>query len=86
MVDGFTSERMFLENQVFQGTAWGPCLWNCFYSDASKAVQDLGFTDVVYADDFNSFKFYARAVPNHEIYQDLRACQHNFTVGELGIK
>ena len=54
-VEGEMSEERALKDQVFQGTVWGPPLWNCFYQDAQVAVNSAGFTDTVFADDLNCF-------------------------------
>ena len=33
------SNKYLLENMVFQGTVWGPLLWNVFYEDSAKAIK-----------------------------------------------
>ena len=50
------SSQMVLSNMVFQGTVWGPPLWNIYYEDAAASVQCFGFEEMVYADDFNARK------------------------------
>ena len=47
------SDDQALANSVFQGTVLGPPLWNYFYADARFSVRNLGFTETVFADDFN---------------------------------
>ena len=42
-VDGVKSLPFVLRNMVFQGTVWGPDLWNTYYSDVSKAVEENDF-------------------------------------------
>ena len=42
-LDGCFSKEIVLSNQVFQGTVWGPPLWNVFYADARTAVAANGF-------------------------------------------
>ena len=44
---------MLLRNMVFQGTVLGPTLWNLFYEDARRAIQEAGFVEIVNADDLN---------------------------------
>ena len=61
IVQGATSDALSMQDMVFQGTVWGPPLWNVFYADARHAIQAAGFEEVVYADDLNAY----RAVPNH---------------------
>ena len=47
---------MDLVNMVYQGTVWGPCLWNAFFGDVVAATSSAGFEAVLYADDLNCFK------------------------------
>lgn len=56
IVGGVMSVDSILANSVFQGTVLGPPLWNLYYADAKQAVRNLGFTETVFADDFNSWK------------------------------
>ena len=44
-----------MENMVYQGTVWGPALWNIFYEDARKAIDELLYEECVYADDLNAY-------------------------------
>ena len=62
IVDGASSSRALLSNSVFQGTALGPALWNCFYADARRPVADCGFTEAVFAYDLN-FSAASRGMP-----------------------
>ena len=43
MVAGSASISMLLQNMVFQGTVWGPILWNCYYEDARHAINKAAF-------------------------------------------
>ena len=61
IVQGATSAALRMQDMVFQGTVWGPPLWNVFYADARIAIQSADFEEVVYADDLNAY----RAIPNH---------------------
>ena len=56
VVEGQRSDKMLLRNMVFQGTELGPTLWNLFYEDARRAIQEAGFVEIVYADDLNGFQ------------------------------
>ena len=40
-----------LRNSVYQGTVWGPPLWNLHCESARHSVNECGFREVVYADD-----------------------------------
>ena len=56
ILDGSASDEIQMTNMVYQGTVWGPCLWNCYFADARFAIRGAGFTEIVYADDINAFK------------------------------
>ena len=59
---------MDLSNQVFQGTCWGPVLWNLFYEDSNTAIENADFTEVKFADDLNAFKeFDAKVKPSSKL-------------------
>ena len=75
VLEGCRSQVFELFNMVFQGTVWGPALWNCFFEDARFAINAEGFDEVVFADDCNAFKAYSRQVSNDIILEDLRDCQ-----------
>ena len=75
IVKGSSSAPRPLRNSVFQGTVWGPPLWNVHYEDARHAVQKLHYDETVYADDFNAFKVFDRGVSNEDIFTDMRKCQ-----------
>ena len=60
---------------VFQGTVWGPILWNCFFEDARLAIRTSGFQEVVFADDLNSCKTYEARTSDAYIMNDLESCQ-----------
>ena len=68
-----------LTNSVFQGTVLGPPLWNVHYGDARFATAKLGFSETVFADDYNSWKGYKiirdDATQVEKILEDLRAAQ-----------
>ena len=56
VIGGAHSPNEILANSVFQGTLLGPPLWNLFYADARIAVNARGFTETVFADDFNCWR------------------------------
>ena len=53
---GARSPKEMLANTVFRGTVFGPLLRNLFYADARFAVNARGFTETVFADDFNCWR------------------------------
>ena len=56
VVGGAHSPEEPLTNSVYQGTVLGSPLWNLFYSDARRSVNDKGFEDSIFADDFNCWR------------------------------
>ena len=75
IVGGSSSVPAPLCNTVFQGTVLGSPLWNLFYVDSSDAVRPKGFTDVVFADDFNCFKPFPAGTSVHNILSECQGCQ-----------
>ena len=75
VVGGTYSALMALKDMVFQGTVWGPVLWNVFYQDARKPVRDAGFTEEVYADDLNAYKSFPLSVANSTALKEGKNCQ-----------
>ena len=56
VVGGQRSDPMILQDMIYQGTVWGPWLWNIFYEDARLALHFASFLEVVFADDLNAFR------------------------------
>ncbi len=75
VVGGEFSKEMPLSNSVFQGTVWGPPLWNCYYADSTQAVGKHGFVDIVFADDLNCTKVMDSKYSNAEILTEAKQCQ-----------
>jgi len=75
VVDGVTSKSCSLRNSVYQGTVWGPPLWNIFFKDARDAIEASGYTETVFADDMNAFKNYDSTCTDATILADLESCQ-----------
>ncbi len=75
IVSGEKSRPMRLRDMVFQGTVWGSQLWNAFFGDCVVAIRGCSFDVVIYADDCNAFRRYARYVANLHIENDMRHCQ-----------
>ena len=51
-----------MTNSVFQGTILGSPLWKIFYADARKSVNNRGYVESVFADDFNAWKGFVATV------------------------
>ena len=77
IVEGQHSKPMPLSNMVYQGTVWGPPLWNLHYADARHAVRQSGFDELVFADDLNAFKGFSKDVADEEIFNEMAVCQNN---------
>ncbi len=75
IVGGERSAETALTNSVFQGTVLGSPLWNLFYVDANSAVRPSGFTEVVFADDFNAWKGFEAGTAVGAILAECRSCQ-----------
>ena len=76
-LSGEQSDGFELTNQVYQGTVWGPPLWNAFFASVLEAASKDGFTGYGFADDLNSFKAYKESASNMDILDDLGQCQTN---------
>ena len=84
VVGGQAAAPAPLRNSVYQGTVWGPPLWNLHYESARHAVNRCGYHEVTYADDMNMSKAFARTTPLSDIQLDMRLCQrslHSWGVG-----
>ena len=75
VVGGQAAAPAPLRNSVYQGTVWGPPLWNLHYESARHSVNECGFREVVYADDKNMSKAFANSTPAVAIHNDMRKCQ-----------
>ena len=75
VLNGAVSEEYVLQDSVFQGTVWGPGLWNTFFADASEAIRSQGFTEIVFADDLNALKEYDGKTESSVILDEMGECQ-----------
>ena len=75
IVSGAHSVEEVLANSVFQGTVLGPPLWNLFYADARFSVRKLGFTETVFADDFNCWIPLDKDVKEVDAVMELSRCE-----------
>ena len=71
------SKPMELLNQVFQGTVWGPPLWNLFCEDARLCLELVSFVALVFADDLNAFKNFLNSVDNDKILSEIDSAQNS---------
>jgi hypothetical protein len=75
VVGGEKSEEVILKNMVFQGTVLGPPLWNMFYEDARRAIEECFFTEVVFADDLNGYREFPGETSNDTVLHSIDKCQ-----------
>lgn len=75
LVEGAESEAQQLRDMVFQGTVFGPMLWNLFFEDVRRPVGDAGFEECIFADDLNAFCTFDRAEPAEEVRRRAGECQ-----------
>ena len=75
VVGGAQGEDMTLTDMIFQGTVWGPWLWNNFYEDARIAINEALFQEIVYADDLNAFREFLLRTPNADVFCATTSCQ-----------
>ena len=77
VVGGEMSENIALENQVYQGTVWGPPLWNSYYADSREPIQKNRFNEIVFADDLNAWRKYTAGSEHKDMKKDMEQCQHD---------
>ena len=75
VVGGKHSQSFIMTDMVFQGTVWGPPLWNIFFADGALVIQAAGFTEIIYADDLNAFKRYSLDIDDNTISNELHTLQ-----------
>ena len=75
IVQGSASSGFLMSDMVYQGTVLGPKLWNFFFEDVRKVINHMGFNEVLYADDLNCFRAYARHISEDTILSELNECQ-----------
>ena len=75
IVEGKSSIPMCLVNMVFQGTVWGPVLWNVYYEDVHVPVRKANFQESAYADDLIGFRCFPASYGDEHIWKCLRECQ-----------
>ena len=74
-VGGEFSQNMQISNMIYQGTVFGPPIWNALYADAAIAVNLYGVLEIMFADDLNCFKNFGLSLDNIALVQDMTRCQ-----------
>ena len=75
VVEGAYSDKAALSNSVYQGTVWGPPLWNVFFEDARLPKNAADYTEALFADDLNAYKSYGASCKNEVLYEEMQYCQ-----------
>ena len=75
LVGGASSQSFAISQQVYQGTVWGPQLWNTHFGDVHHVIREREFMEVVYADDLNALKPLRRETSIAEAVEDMKLCQ-----------
>ena len=75
VVGGVESVNILMQDMVYQGTVWGPVLWNSFFADAVRALIKAQFESIVYADDLNAYRLFPNQTEQSVIDRSLRSCQ-----------
>ena len=66
---------MALENSVFQGTVFGPPLWNVFFGDVAKPARSTGGKEAMFADDLKMFQEFHRLTSLPDVMSKLSECR-----------
>jgi hypothetical protein len=75
VIGGERSGEFELKDMVFQGTVWGPTLWNVFFEDARRAINEMFFVETVYADDLNAYRIFESTTSNADVLKSTTMCQ-----------
>ena len=75
VVDGVYSKPTTLTNMVYQGTVWGPPLWNVYFEDSRHAVNQCGFEDAFFADDLTCDRIFDKSLNNVAVMEEMKECQ-----------
>eukprot|EP00969_Alexandrium_andersonii_P030503 1330548-Alexandrium_andersonii.AAC.1 len=64
-----------MSNMVFQGTVFGPPLWNIFFADAHLAIESAFVREIVYADDLNAYRVLDAEIDDTGNFEMIAECQ-----------
>ena len=74
IVGGCKGDPFTLEYMIYQGTVWGPRLWNIFYEDARDALNKHEYNEIVFADDLNAFRAFPLSEPHANLMATAKTC------------
>ena len=75
VVEGTRSDETEIADTVFQGTVFGPSLWNTFFSNVSSVAIDSNAKPNMFADDLNIFKEFDRLMPDTIVSREMEVCR-----------
>ena len=55
VIGGATSKQFLIMDMVFQGTVLGPQLWNLFFEDAKRSINECLYEKIIYANHLNAY-------------------------------
>eukprot|EP00969_Alexandrium_andersonii_P291743 12894214-Alexandrium_andersonii.AAC.1 len=64
-----------MSDMVYQGTVLRPSLWDLFFGDARRAIDNAGFAETIYADGLNAYRILEPECSDNEAFELIRACQ-----------
>ena len=76
-VGGKSSRSFQMSNMVYQGTVLGSILWNLFFADGEKIIQDSGGEAICYADDLNAWTTIGKNDEDEAGFAKLEVMQQN---------
>ena len=81
IVDGVSSDSFTIEDMAFQGTHFGPPLWNIYFADVSGPAASNGAKPAKFADGLNTYKFYPSDTALEVVLSDLSGANKPFING-----
>ena len=75
IVGGSSSSGISMHDMIFQGTVFGPPLWNVFYADARDAVAEHSFQEIIFADDLNAYRTFSADCADELLFAAMDDCQ-----------
>jgi len=75
VVQGAFSDEFGIFNSVFQGTVWGPPLWNTFFSDVAGTANATAGNEEMFADDLHVFREFGQDTSVDQVRSDLELCR-----------
>ena len=75
IVQGKSSTKFTIEDEIFQGTVLGPPLWNVFFEPVDTPIRSCSFQPAKFADDLTASKNFESSTSNAAINAQLHEVQ-----------